>query len=117
MTGALAFQRNVLLALLAGTAGISWYVLVRQQTGMTMSSTPTMGMTATLFLTVWVVMMIAMMFPTAAPMILTFHRVQAGKRARGEAFVSTWFFVAAYLIVWTLAGVFAYAAAVGAELI
>ena len=44
-------------------------------------------------------MMIAMMFPTAAPMILAFHTVQARKRARGEAFVATWVFVAAYVLV------------------
>jgi predicted metal-binding membrane protein len=56
-------------------------------------------------------MMVAMMFPTAAPMILTFHKVQAGRRQRGDAFVSTWVFVAAYLLVWTLAGVVAYAGA------
>ena len=57
----------------------------------------------------------AMMFPTAAPMILTFHKVQAGKRQRGEAFVSTWIFVAAYLLVWSLSGVAAYAGALAAE--
>jgi predicted metal-binding membrane protein len=62
-----------------------------------------------------VVMMVAMMFPTAAPMILAFHKVQAGKRARGETFVSTWLFVAAYMLVWTLSGVLAYAGAAGAE--
>jgi predicted metal-binding membrane protein len=60
-------------------------------------------------------MMVAMMFPTAAPMILTFHRVQASRRRRGEAFVSTWVFVAAYLVVWTAAGVVAYAGALLAE--
>jgi hypothetical protein len=58
-----------------------------------------MGLRAPLFLAIWVTMMVAMMFPTAAPMILTFHKVQAGKRQRGEAFVSTWIFVAAYLCV------------------
>jgi len=58
-----------------------------------------MGMRAPLFLTIWVVMMVAMMFPTAAPMILTFHKVQASKRQRGEAFVATWVFVAAYMVV------------------
>ena len=68
-------------------------------------NTPTMGMRAPLFLTVWVVMMVAMMFPTAAPMILTFHRMQTGKRARGETFVATWVFVAAYLLVWASSGV------------
>ena len=32
-------------------------------------------------------------------MILTFHKVQTSKRQRGEAFVSTWVFVAAYMVV------------------
>jgi predicted metal-binding membrane protein len=74
-----------------------------------------MGLRAPLFLAIWVIMMVAMMFPTAAPMILTFHKVQAGKRQRGEAFVSTWIFVAAYLLVWSLSGVAAYAGALAAE--
>jgi len=60
-------------------------------------------------------MMVAMMFPTAAPMILAFHRVQAGRRARDGTFVPTWVFVAGYMLVWTLAGVVAYAGAVAAE--
>jgi predicted metal-binding membrane protein len=76
---------------------------------------PTMCLRAPLFLAIWVIMMVAMMFPTAAPMILTFHRVQAGKRQRGEAFVSTWIFVAAYLLVWALTGVAAYAGALAVE--
>jgi predicted metal-binding membrane protein len=83
---------------------------------MTMASS-TMGLGAPLFLAIWVAMMVAMMFPTAAPMILTFHKVQAGKRERGEVFVSTWVFVAAYILVWTLAGVTAYAGALAAEAI
>ena len=78
---------------------------------------PTMGMAAPLFLVMWVVMMIAMMFPAAAPMIVTFHRVQAGRRQRGSGFVSTWVFVAGYLAVWTLAGAVAFAAAVAAEVV
>jgi predicted metal-binding membrane protein len=36
-------------------------------------------------------------------------------RQRGEAFVSTWIFVAAYLLVWALSGVAAYAGALTAE--
>src|SRR5262249_61379097 len=58
-----------------------------------------------------------MMFPPAVPMILTFHKVQVGKRERGDAFVSTWVFVAAYILVWTLAGAAAYAGALAAEAI
>src|SRR5262245_11461295 len=76
---------------------------------------PTMGVGAPVFLAIWIVMMIAMMFPTAAPIILVFHSVQAGKRARGEAFVATWIFVAAYLFVWSAIGIVAFVAASAAE--
>jgi predicted metal-binding membrane protein len=116
----LAVQRNVILGLLLALAASSWALLIWQGTnadmGMAMAS-PTMGMRAPLFLTIWVVMMVAMMFPTAAPMILTFHKVQTSKRRRGEAFVATWVFVAAYMAVWTLSGVAAYAGALAAEAI
>jgi predicted metal-binding membrane protein len=112
----LLLQRNIILGLLLAIAAASWALLLWQQssTGMAMN-TPTMGLRAPLFLAVWIVMMVAMMFPTAAPMILTFHKVQAGKQTRHEAFVSTWMFVAAYMLVWSLSGVLAYAGAVGAE--
>ena len=55
------------------------------------------------------------MFPAAAPMIVTFHKVQAVRRRRGQAFVSTWVFVGGYMVVWALAGVVAYAAALAGE--
>jgi predicted metal-binding membrane protein len=74
-----------------------------------------MGLAAPLFLAIWIVMMIAMMFPTAAPIILVFHAVQSRKRARGESFVATWIFVGAYLFVWSATGIVAYAAAVAGE--
>ena len=114
----LLMQRNVVLALLLALAATAWALLVMQarsgDADMAMAS-PTMGMQAPLFLAIWVVMMVAMMFPTAAPMILTFHRIQAGKRERGDTFVATWIFIAAYMVVWTLAGVAAYLGALGAE--
>ena len=59
------------------------------------------------FVTVWTVMMGAMMLPCAAPMILTFAAVQA-RRDRNVA-VPTWFFVAGYLLVWAYAGLIVYA--------
>jgi predicted metal-binding membrane protein len=117
-TDPLTVQRNVILGLLLALAAASWALLIWQGAGagmgMAMASS-TMGMRAPLFLAIWVVMMVAMMFPTAAPMILTFHKVQASKRQRGEAFVATWVFVAAYMSVWTLSGVVAYAGALAAE--
>jgi predicted metal-binding membrane protein len=116
----LLVQRNVILGLLLALAAGAWAALLWQSADagmdMTMASS-TMGLRAPLFLAIWVTMMVAMMFPTAAPMILTFHKVQAGKRARGDAFVSTWVFVTVYILVWTLAGVAAYAGALAAEAI
>jgi predicted metal-binding membrane protein len=115
-TRSLKRQRNIILAVLIVVAAAAWSMLVWQQTSMDMAmNTPTMGMHAPLFLALWVAMMAAMMFPTAAPMILTYHKVQAGKGRGGEAFVTTWIFVAAYLLVWSISGVAAYAGALFAE--
>jgi predicted metal-binding membrane protein len=75
----------------------------------------TFGPRAPLFLVIWVVMMVAMMLPTAAPMILTFHKVQAANRQPRDAFVSTWVFAAAYLLVWAFAGLAAYVGMEAAE--
>ena len=116
----LLVQRNVILGLLLALAAAAWTLLAWQGTGAEMDmamGSPTMGMRAPLFLAIWVVMMVAMMFPTAAPMILTFHKVQVSKRQRGEAFVATWVFVAAYMLVWTLSGAAAYAGALAVEAI
>lgn len=115
-------QRNVILGLLLALAAAAWALLAWQGAGADIAMTsptmgPTMGMRAPLFLAIWVIMMVAMMFPAAAPMILTFHSVQASKRRRGEAFVATWVFVAAYMLIWTLSGVAAYAGALAAEAI
>ncbi len=107
-------QRNGILASLLTLAAASWVLVVRQA-GMTGSASPTMGMTIPLFLVAWVAMMVAMMFPTAAPMIMMFAAVSAGKRQRGQAFVPTWIFVIAYLLVWSAFGVLAHGVAVGVD--
>jgi predicted metal-binding membrane protein len=56
---------------------------------------------AGLFLITWVVMMVAMMFPTIAPMVLTHASIV---RSRGEGTLRTVAFVFGYLVVWTAAG-------------
>lgn len=67
-----------------------------------------MGRGIPLFLAVWVVMMVAMMFPATAPMNLAFARVQRERHSGGRAFVPPWIFVGAYLLIWTLFGVLTY---------
>ena len=109
-------ERNLILGSLLVLAAAAWAFLIwRAMSDDEMAMGPTMGMGAPLFLAIWVAMMAAMMFPTAAPMILMFARVYAGKRQQGRPFVPTWVFVAAYMAVWTGFGVLAYLAAVGAE--
>jgi predicted metal-binding membrane protein len=57
------------------------------------------------FVVAWAVMMAAMMFPAAAPMVLLYRTIATQRRASGAAFVPTWVFVAGYLLVWTGVGV------------
>jgi predicted metal-binding membrane protein len=105
-------QRNLVLASLLVLAGACWVAVLRQA-GMPPGMGLTMGLTLPLFLLAWVAMMVAMMFPTAAPMIVMFTTVAAGKRQRAEPFVPTWVFVSGYLLVWVGFGVLAYVAAAG----
>ena len=113
----LSRERAVIIACLLGLAAAAWLLLGWQWATMEddEAMSLTMGMGAPVFLGIWIIMMIAMMFPTAAPMILAFTRVQAAKESRGQPFVPTWVFVGAYLGVWTTAGVAAYLGAVGAS--
>src|SRR5712692_4190991 len=102
-TMSLPRERTLILALLLILAAAAWVILIwqsRTANGMGM------GMGAALFLAIWVVMMIAMMFPTAAPMILVFARIKHDRGSFGRAFVPTWVFVGAYLLIWTLFGGF-----------
>jgi predicted metal-binding membrane protein len=112
-------QHRLVLLLLLATAGACWVLLLAQGQGdggmdMPMAS-PTMGLSAPAFVAIWTVMMVAMMFPTAAPMITTFHRIGLGNGKHGVAFASTWLFVAGYMAVWTVAGAAAYLSALLAE--
>ena len=58
----------------------------------------------------WAVMMVAMMLPTAAPMILTFAAVARNRRRAQRPYVPVIVFAAGYVAIWC---VFSVAAAVG----
>ena len=49
----------------------------------------------------WAEMMVAMMIPSAAPMILTFALVNRKRREQARPFVPTGIFLLGYLMVWT----------------
>lgn len=62
------------------------------------------------FVAAWVVMMAAMMLPSAAPMILLYRTVARSQAARGNLLVPTWIFVLGYLVVWAAFGALVYLA-------
>jgi len=62
---------------------------------------------ALLMFTMWWVMMVAMMLPSAAPMLLLFARLNRKEQDRGRPFTSTGIFAIGYVVVW---GVFSAAA-------
>jgi predicted metal-binding membrane protein len=70
--------------------------------GMSMPESQQWGLTAVLLLFVmWAVMMVAMMVPSAAPMVLAFLGVNRRRQSAGRQFVPVGIFVAGYLAVWT----------------
>ncbi len=69
--------------------------------GMRMSHSWDMTEFATTFL-MWAVMMVAMMAPSAAPMLLTFNAVIRSRMKRGAPYVPTFIFLSGYIAVWTL---------------
>ena len=58
----------------------------------------------------WLVMMVAMMAPSAAPMLLMFAAVNRKRRERQAPYVPTMVFLAGYVIIW---GAFSLAATMG----
>jgi predicted metal-binding membrane protein len=99
-----------LLGLLVLLALIGWAVTDERMHGMDAGPGTDLG-TLGFYLTTWVVMMSAMMFPSIAPMVLMYARIEAGRREQGKSAPAgaTAVFVGGYLIVWAVAGLVGYA--------
>jgi predicted metal-binding membrane protein len=99
-----------LLSLLVILAAIAWALTDDRMTGMDAGPGTDVGGLGW-FIGVWVVMMAAMMFPSIAPMVIMFARIQAGRRERGADVPEgmTALFVAGYLVSWAAAGLVGYA--------
>lgn len=96
-------------------AALAWLYLFRLDAAMTAEMAMPMMLPWSrsdflLTFVMWAVMMVAMMTPSAAPMVLTFAGVQAGRVRRSRPFVSSGFFLAGYLIAWAGFSVLATAA-------
>lgn len=55
-----------------------------------------------LLFVMWAVMMVAMMVPSAAPMVLAFLSVNQRRQTAGRQFVPVGIFLAGYLTIWTV---------------
>jgi predicted metal-binding membrane protein len=104
---AVARQRSIILVVLLGLAVLGWTVFLDQARepmamGDEMGPDLTMGGSWPLFLLTWVAMMVAMMFPAAAPMVVMYGRM---RRADPP---SVALFTGAYIALWVVFGIGAY---------
>ena len=103
---AAARARLGLVATLFALAAIGWVWAAREMQGMDAGPWTSLG-TLGWFLTIWVVMMAAMMLPSVAPTIALYAKV-----TKKRSPLSPWLFAAGYLLTWAGAGLVAYAVGV-----
>ena len=107
----------IIIAALVLVSGVAWVFTVRHMGHMglgMMTHGMTMGLpfslsNAGLYVVLWGVMMIAMMFPSIAPMAVLFSTISRRKREEAAPYAPAWIFVAGYTLLWTLTGGVAYA--------
>ncbi len=103
-------RRFVLVAVLLVLAGVGWVVTDERMAGMDAGPGTDPGELG-FYVGVWVVMMAAMMFPSIAPMVITYSRIQRRRREQGKAQaapVAVGLFAGGYLVSWTAFGFAAY---------
>jgi len=110
-------DRFVVVAALVAVIVVAWiWIVLGAGTGMSavamtqMAGMPDMDMMmeravwtpgyAALIFAMWWVMVVAMMLPSAAPMLLLFARVNRAQKARDRPYVATGIFAAGYLAAW-----------------
>jgi predicted metal-binding membrane protein len=101
-------QLGLIFALLL-LAAIAWAVTGDRMSGMDAGPGTDPGDLG-FWVTAWVVMMAAMMFPSIAPMVVVQARIEEGRRRRGTGARTgtTALFVCGYLLTWTAAGLIGY---------
>jgi predicted metal-binding membrane protein len=110
-----AVQLGLIFALLL-LAAIAWAVTGDRMGGMDAGPATDPGSLG-FWVTTWVVMMAAMMFPSIAPMVVMHARIEEGKRREDSETGATALFIAGYLLIWATAGLVGYAVIeVGQEL-
>jgi len=109
-------ERFIIAAALAGIAAVAWAYMIHEARAMNLSgvcqclgmpmggvagSDWSAGSLLPLFL-MWAGMMVAMMLPSAAPMILTFAAVSRNRRRQQRPYVPVGVFIAGYVMIWSV---------------
>ncbi|MGI8818820.1 MAG: DUF2182 domain-containing protein [Gemmatimonadales bacterium] len=108
LEAALRRERLIVVAGLVALAALAWLYLAHTAAGMSAHAGMSMPMvstwgaeeTASLAL-MWIVMMVAMMVPSAAPVILLFAGLSRRRRIHGVLATPVSVFLLGYLIAWT----------------
>ena len=105
------WEKSIVGAGLLGICGLAWLYLARMADQMAyhaamgmaypLSNSWNAGNLLMTFL-MWAVMMVAMMVPSAAPMILTFAAIHRQRTGSGKLSAPPWIFLSGYLALWTL---------------
>lgn len=120
MEAILKKERLIVGGCLAVMVLIAWWYLLHTRAAMSNMSMPGMDMSGMdmsgmsmpdsqrwgamgifLLFVMWAVMMVAMMLPSAAPMVLAFLSVNQRRQSAGQPFVPVGIFLAGYLAIWT----------------
>ena len=113
----LRHERAVIIAAVVVVAGLAWLDLLRRGHGVMDMAMPEMEPWSFAafgaILAMWLVMMVAMMLPSAAPMLLLFAATQRGRATSGGP-ATVLAFATGYLLVW---GGFSVAAAASQALL
>src|SRR5215208_4358372 len=99
-----------LVVALVALADLGWLLTEKRMAGMDEGPGTDPGSLG-FYVSVWIVMMVAMMLPSAAPMVVVHSAVQRRRRelSRHEIRGASAAFVGGYLLVWTAFGIVAYA--------
>jgi predicted metal-binding membrane protein len=115
LEAALRHDREIVAAALVGIVAVAWGYMVHEARGMELTgicrcagmamsgpdSAPWSRAALVPLSLMWAEMMVAMMIPSAAPMILTFATVNRQRREHERPFVPTGLFLLGYLVVWS----------------
>ncbi|MEO6779649.1 MAG: DUF2182 domain-containing protein [Bradyrhizobium sp.] len=102
----LRHDRLIVAVGLAVAVALAWAYLVAgagidmSMVGMPMEPMPWSTFYAVLMFTMWLVMMIAMMVPSATPMVLLFTAIKRKQAASVSPSVEAWIFLGGYLLIW-----------------